>query len=116
MKKLILVLAVGILMLMAGYAMAYHPVAQPVTHQQRVCNLYEIFVGIIINQYGEKLVDAKKSPEGGRYEIWRSEDTGSWTLIEIMPNNMRACILETGVGHSDIPNELMQRQAFEKSA
>ena len=107
---------IGIFMLFVPVLAIAHPYPETVAHQQRTCNLYEVFVGIITNQYDEELVDAKKSPEGGRYEIWRSEDTGSWTLIEIMPDNTRACILSTGIGHSDMTDEFMQRNAFEKSS
>ena len=80
-------------------------------HQQRVCNTYELFSGVLVNQYREKLVDTQMKDNGGRYEIWKS-DNGSWTLLEIMPDQILACVLGTGVMDPHTPKELMQRQAF----
>ena len=90
-------------------------------HQKRVCNVYEFWTNILINSYGEQLIDARPSYPGGRYEIWKSAETGSWTVLEVMPDNMRACVIGTGIIGRHIPDELMkmpepQRQAYEKSS
>ena len=84
-------------------------------HQPRVCNLYEFFVNVLINQYGETLIDARKTEHDGRYEIWKSEETGSWTVIEVMPDRINACVLGTGTTDPHTPDELMQRNAYDKS-
>ena len=99
-----IVLALILLMFSASMALA--------EHQPRVCNLYEIFVGVIAERYGEQLIEARKADHGGRYEIWKSEETGTWTLIEIMPDNVKACILGSGVTDPHTPDELMQRNAY----
>lgn len=81
-------------------------------HQPKSCNLYEVFANVLANQYGETLIDAKKNDRGGRYEIWHSENTHTWTLMEIMPDGMNACIIGSGIMESHTPDELMQRQAL----
>ena len=85
-------------------------------HQPKVCNLYEVFTQGMIERYQEQLVEARKAPHGGRYEIWKSAETGSWTVIEIFPDGITACILSTGNVDSHTPDELMQRNALENSS
>lgn len=104
------------ILLIVGLLWGFFQVSANAAHQERVCNLYELLTDIIANQYDESLIDARKTELGGRYEIWRSEETGSWTVMEVMPNGVHACILGTGVGHADMPNELMQRNAYDQDA
>ena len=104
-----------ILILFSSAMVLARPHLEAVAHQQKACGLYEVFVGIIANNYGEQLVEARKSSkDGGRYEIWKSDETGTWTVIEIMPNRIDACILGTGTANPHTPDELMQRNAYEK--
>ena len=85
-------------------------------HQAKACNLYEFFTQVLTERYREQLIEAQKAPHGGRYEIWRSVETGSWTVLEIFPDNMRACVLGTGNVDPHTPDELIQQQAFENSS
>ena len=80
-------------------------------HQPKVCNLYEVFTQVMTERYQEQLVEARKADHGGRYEIWKSAETGSWTVIEIFPDGITACILGTGNVDPHTSDELMQRQA-----
>ena len=85
-------------------------------HQPKVCNLYEVFTQELTERYQEQLVEARQADHSGRYEIWKSAETGSWTVLEIFPDNISACVLGTGTVDPHTPDELMQRQALENSA
>ena len=109
MKSMINKLVLALILAMFSFAAL-------AAHQPKACNLYEVFTQVLTEQYQEQLIEARKAPHSGRYEIWKSEETGSWTVIEIFPDNLRACILGTGNVDPHTPDELMQRQAFENSA
>lgn len=81
-------------------------------HQQPVCNTYEFFAGVLIDQYGEQLVDTQKKNQGGRYEIWKNAGSGTWTLLEIMPDTIRTCVIGSGRIDPHSPDDLMQRNVF----
>ena len=107
-NKLVLALIFGMFVLFAFAARA--------EHQPRACDLYEVFARELTERYQEQLVEARKAPHDGRYEIWKSAETGSWTVIEIFPDGIIACILSTGNVDSHTPDELMQRNALENSS
>ena len=86
-----------------------HPHAEAVAHQERICNLYEVFENVLVNQYDEQLIDARKAEHGGRYEIWKSAERGPWTVIEVMPNGVDACVLGSGATDPHTPDELFQQ-------
>ncbi len=101
MKKLLFAL---VLLLAPSVAVA--------EHQTPACGSYEIFKSYMIGQFGEELDSAKKAPDGGRYEIWRNSETGTWTVLRIMHDNQLACVIGTGAIDLHTPEELMQRNAF----
>ena len=109
---LAIVLAVGLVWGFSQIALSADRLPQPVADQERVCNIYEFLTDILINTYNEQLVDARPTEEGGRYEVWKSKEIGSWTLLEVMPNGINTCVLGTGMVSPDTPDELMQRNAF----
>ena len=108
------VLGVGLSCGFVQVAFARSPTENVVraAHQPRACNTYEFFTGVLTNQYNEQLADARKNDYGGRYEIWTNPTNGSWTVLEVMPGNIRTCIVGTGIAPGHTPDELMQRNAF----
>ena len=81
-------------------------------HQPRICDLYSIMTGKLVNDYDEQLVDARKTPDGGRYEIWKSTETGTWSVLEVTPTGEVVCLIGSGVVDRHTPDELMQRNGI----
>jgi hypothetical protein len=79
--------------LVLGMAAAAPPVAQA----QIACGARDSVVRNLGEKYGEVRRGGGLTGSTAIYEIWASEDTGSWTILKTTPNGM-ACVMAVGEG------------------
>lgn len=79
--------------LVLGMAAAAPPAAQA----QIACGARDSVVRNLGEKYGEVRRGGGLTGSTAIYEIWASEDTGSWTILKTTPNGM-ACVMAVGEG------------------
>lgn len=82
--------------LVLGMAAAAPPVAQA----QVACGMRDSVVRNLGEKYGEVRRGGGLTGSTAIYEIWASEDTGSWTILKTLPNGL-ACVMAVGESWQD---------------
>jgi len=77
--------------------------ASPVA-AQIACGERNSVVRNLGEKYGEVRRGAGLADSTAIFEIWASEDTGTWTILRTTPNGM-ACIMAVGEGWQDDPQQ-----------
>ncbi|MGL4280908.1 MAG: hypothetical protein ACRCS0_11115 [Albidovulum sp.] len=76
--------------------------AAPPAFAQAICGQYEALRAVLTDDYGESVSGRGLQSETRMIELWRSPETGSWTLLMILPSGM-GCILASGTDWQDEP-------------
>jgi len=68
---------------------------------QMVCGDYASMTIQLATPYGETRRGLGVSGNT-LFEVWRSEDTGTWTILQVYPNGV-ACVIAVGENWKDAP-------------
>ncbi|PWJ11441.1 hypothetical protein [Jannaschia seohaensis] len=74
-------------------ALLFTPIAA--SAQETPCGLREDLVAALLDQFGENFSGGGLKDDKAVYEIWTSEEAGTWTLLLTRPNGI-SCILASG--------------------
>lgn len=69
--------------------------AAPPAAAQTFCGPYETVSHSLVADFGETRIGRGLESATSLFEIWRSKDKGSWTIIRLDPNG-RACVMASG--------------------
>jgi len=72
---------------------------------QRACGLVANMRAQLSNNYGETRRSVGFIGTRVLIETWASDETGSWTLLEIYPNG-NACVMRVGNHYREYPPEI----------
>lgn len=64
------------------------------------CATHDAVVEKLEGQYGETVVGRGLESETTLYEIWRSPETGSWTIVLVSPDGV-ACVMASGAAWAE---------------
>lgn len=67
----------------------------PAAAQGQPCMPHESFIGLLENQYGERLTGIGLQSTSRLWEIWVSPKTGSWTIFTTRPDGI-SCLVAVG--------------------
>ena len=81
--------------------------APPVAQAQMACGARESVVENLGQKYGEVRRGGGLTGSTAIYEIWASEETGSWTILKTTPNGL-ACVMAVGEGWQDDNGDLAE--------
>ncbi len=73
-------------------------------HGQLTCGKRASFIAQLDQEYGE-VRDGSGMGSTTIFELWVSEETGTWTILEVFPNGM-ACVKAAGEGWHTDPKKL----------
>lgn len=76
--------------------------AAPPAHAQVTCDAHDNVSDRLKAKFGENVVGRGLSSETALYEIWRSPDSGSWTVVLLKADGV-ACIMASGFAWTDAP-------------
>ena len=71
------------------------------------CGARESVVENLGQKYGEVRRGGGLTGSTAIYEIWASEETGSWTILKTTPNGL-ACVMAVGEGWQDDAGDLAE--------
>ena len=69
---------------------------------QSPCSLHDAITNRLTLEYGEHMVGRGLQSASRMYEVWRSPDTGSWTIVAVGADGV-ACIIASGFAWTDVP-------------
>ena len=78
--------------------------APPVAQAQMACGARDAVVENLGQKYGEVRRGGGLTGSTAIYEIWASEETGSWTILKTTPNGL-TCVMAVGEGWQDQAGE-----------
>lgn len=76
--------------------------AAPPAGAQTICGEYERLRTALTDSYGESVSGRGLQSETRMIELWRSPQSGSWTVLMILPNGM-TCVVASGTDWQDEP-------------
>jgi hypothetical protein len=76
--------------------------AAPPALAQTICGQYERLKNALTDGYGESMSGRGLQSETRMIELWRSPDTGTWTVLMILPNGI-TCVVASGTDWQDEP-------------
>ena len=71
------------------------------------CASRDAIIDRLTDRFDEVQMGAGLIGEAGLVEVWRSPDTGSWTILMTRPNGM-TCVVATGEFWRDMPEALQK--------
>lgn len=69
--------------------------APPAFAQQATCGSHDKISETLQTQYGESVVARGLQSATRLFEVWRSGETGSWTMLVVLPTGT-ACVMASG--------------------
>ena len=69
-------------------------------HAQSACGDRNAMVEQLSRTYGEARKGAGLAGQTALFEVWTSNDTGSWTILKTSPNGI-ACVIAAGENWRD---------------
>lgn len=69
--------------------------APPALAQQTACAAHDKISQTLQSQYGESVVARGLQSATRLFEVWRSGETGSWTMLVVLPSGT-ACVMASG--------------------
>ena len=79
-------------------------VAPPDAQAQTICGTRDSVVAKLGDKYGEVRRGGGLAGPKAIFEIWASEETGSWTILKTTPNGL-TCVMAVGEGWQDEAGE-----------
>ncbi len=67
---------------------------------QTSCAPHDVVSARLVEQYGEEKIGAGLQSGARLFEVWRSEETGSWTILALGPDGI-ACVMASGFAWTD---------------
>lgn len=80
---------IGLAFLIAGPAAA-----------ENACGHHDAIAGALNAKYGESMAAQGLQSSTRLFEVWRSTESGSWTILVVLPNGL-ACVMATGVAWTE---------------
>lgn len=77
--------------LLTGFALA---IAGPAA-AENACGTHDAIASALATKYGESMAAQGLQSSTRLYEVWRSNQSGSWTILMVLPNGT-ACVMATG--------------------
>lgn len=74
--------------------------AAPPALAQAACGEYERLRTALTDAYGESISGRGLQSETRMIELWRSPETGTWTVLMILPNGL-TCVMASGTDWQD---------------
>ena len=74
--------------------------AAPPALAQTLCGRHEVVVENLTSIYKETVIGRGLHSSHSLFEIWRSSETGNWTIIMLRPDGI-ACVMASGFAWSD---------------
>ena len=72
----------------------------PPASAQSACGPHEIIAERLAVNHGEELLGRGLQSPKSLFEIWRSPDTGTWTIVMLRPDGT-ACVMASGFAWTD---------------
>lgn len=73
------------------------------THAQPRCADANSLADRLSEQYGESVILRGMDARGGLVEWWQNEETGTWTLVVLTPNELRCLVASGDMGEAIQP-------------
>lgn len=67
---------------------------------QESCNKHAVVADRLETLFGETVIGRGLQSEVSLFEIWRSTETGTWTILRLNPDGV-ACVMATGFAWTD---------------
>jgi len=79
--------------------------AAPASAQAQPCADRTDITDRLLNGYGEKFVGGGLRNANSIYEVWQSEESGTWTILLTTPDG-KSCVMAAGTDWRDaLPNQ-----------
>lgn len=72
----------------------------PPAFAQNTCGSHDKIAQTLQTQYGESVVARGLQSATRLFEVWRSGETGSWTVLAVLPNGT-ACVMASGTAWTE---------------
>lgn len=76
--------------------------AAPPVRAQVSCSTHENVAAKLDLEFGESVIGRGLRSETSLYEVWRSAETGSWTIVMVTPDGL-ACVMASGTAWTEEP-------------
>ncbi|WGH77917.1 hypothetical protein [Jannaschia ovalis] len=71
---------------------------------QAACGRHDTIAGKLTSIYAETVIGRGLQNETRLYEVWRSAESGSWTILMLRPDGT-ACVMASGTAWTDAEPE-----------